>query len=53
MINHLETEYKLLVTKEQFECLSALYPNKTFIPQCNTYYDTKDCLLYTSDAADE
>lgn len=45
MINHLETEYKLLVIKEQFECLSALYPNKTFIPQCNTYYDTKDMQL--------
>ncbi len=45
MINHLETEYKLLVTKEQFDSLSALYPDKTFIPQYNTYYDTKDMQL--------
>lgn len=45
MINHVETEYKLLVNKEDFEKLSALYPNKTFIQQINTYYDTKDMQL--------
>lgn len=45
MINHVETEYKLLVSKEEFEKLSALYPNKTFIQQINTYYDTKDMQL--------
>lgn len=42
MINNLEVEYKILVTKEQFESLSALYPKKTFIKQINTYYDTAD-----------
>lgn len=45
MINHLETEYKLLVSKEQFEQLSTLYPDKTFVPQSNTYYDTMDMQL--------
>lgn len=41
MINNLEIEYKCLVNREQFEKLSNLYPNKTFIRQKNTYYDTK------------
>lgn len=45
MINHVETEYKLLVNKEDFEKLSALYPDKIFIKQINTYYDTKDMQL--------
>ncbi len=45
MINHIETEFKLLVTKEKFEQLSALYPEKTFITQVNTYYDTPDLSL--------
>lgn len=45
MINHVETEYKLLVNKEDFEKLSALYPDKTFVKQVNTYYDTKDMQL--------
>lgn len=40
MINNIEVEYKLLVTKDQFEQLSNLYPNKEFIKQTNTYYDT-------------
>ena len=42
MINNLEIEYKILVTKAQFEKLSAMYPNKKFILQINTYYDTKN-----------
>lgn len=45
MINHVETEHKLLVNKEDFEKLSALYPDKIFIKQINTYYDTKDMQL--------
>lgn len=45
MVNHVETEYKLLVSKEEFERLSALYPDKTFVKQVNTYYDTKDMQL--------
>ena len=42
MINNIEVEYKILVDKEIFEKLSNLYPNKTFIKQVNTYYDTKN-----------
>lgn len=45
MINNLEIEYKILVTQEQFEKLSSLYPNKTFVKQVNTYYDTDDFYL--------
>lgn len=40
MINNIEIEYKLLVSKENFDKLSELYPNKQFIKQTNTYYDT-------------
>lgn len=40
MINNIEIEYKLLVSKENFEKLSNLYQNKQFIKQTNTYYDT-------------
>ena len=40
MINNIEIEYKLLVSKEKFEKLSNLYQNKQFIKQTNTYYDT-------------
>lgn len=42
MINNLEIEYKVLVNEKQFIALSELYPNKTFIKQINTYYDTKN-----------
>ena len=42
MINNIEVEYKILVSKENFEKLSNLYPNKTFNKQVNTYYDTKN-----------
>lgn len=42
MINNLEIEYKILLNENQFNTLSALYPNKTFIKQVNTYYDTKN-----------
>lgn len=42
MINNLEVEYKILVTKEDFEKLSALYQDKTFIKQINYYYDTEN-----------
>lgn len=42
MYKNLEIEYKILVNEKQFEALSACYPNKTFIKQVNTYYDTKN-----------
>ena len=42
MINNIEVEYKILVEKDVFEKLSDLYPNKTFIKQVNTYYDTEN-----------
>ncbi|MGN1343405.1 MAG: CYTH domain-containing protein [Traorella sp.] len=42
MINNIEIEFKILVNKEKFEELSNLYPNKQFIKQVNTYYDTKN-----------
>ena len=42
MINNIEVEYKILVSKENFDKLSNLYPNKTFNKQVNTYYDTKN-----------
>ncbi len=45
MINNLEIEYKILVTKQQFDLLSSFYPDKTFIKQINTYYDTKSSEL--------
>lgn len=40
MFNNLEIEYKQLVSEEQFNQLSNQYPNKKFIRQTNTYYDT-------------
>ena len=45
MINNIEVEYKILVSKEIFNKLSDLYPNKTFNKQVNTYYDTKNNTL--------
>lgn len=42
MNKNLEIEYKVLVTKEQFETLASNYPSLTFIRQINTYYDTED-----------
>ena len=42
MINNLEIEYKILVSKEQFMQLSDLYPDKVFVLQTNTYYDTEN-----------
>ena len=42
MHNNIEIEYKILVSKEQFEKLSNLFTNKTFSRQVNTYYDTKN-----------
>ena len=41
MINNLEVEYKILVNKDSFEKLSALYKDKMFVKQTNYYYDTE------------
>lgn len=40
MNKHIEKEYKMLVSKEQFDKLCGLYENLNFITQTNTYYDT-------------
>lgn len=40
MNKNIEKEYKVLVSKEQFDTLLKSYPNITFIQQMNTYYDT-------------
>lgn len=40
MNKNIEKEYKVLLTKEQFEKLLSNYPNAVFKTQCNTYYDT-------------
>lgn len=40
MNKHVEKEYKMLVSKEQFDKLCGLYENLNFITQTNTYYDT-------------
>lgn len=40
MNKNIEKEYKVLVTKDQFEALRCLYKNLEFIRQINTYYDT-------------
>lgn len=45
MVNNLETEYKLLVTKEQFEKLRNKYNELEYRTQINSYYDTKDSLM--------
>lgn len=42
MKTNIEKEYKLLVTKEQFEQLVSLYEPIFFHKQVNTYYDTTD-----------
>ena len=42
MKTNIEKEYKLLVTKEQFEQLVSLYEPISFHKQVNTYYDTTD-----------
>lgn len=42
MNKNIEKEYKLLVTKEQFERLLSYYPDAVFKEQTNTYYDTED-----------
>lgn len=42
MKTNIEKEYKLLVTKEQFEQLVSLYEPISFHKQVNTYYDTID-----------
>lgn len=41
MNKNIETEFKILVTKEQFNALSELYPDKKTFIQINTYYDNK------------
>lgn len=45
MIKNIEVEFKTLLTKEQFEELSSMYPNKQFVKQTNTYYDTPNGTL--------
>lgn len=42
MQNGIEKEYKILLTKDQFQSLCSHYENLTFIKQVNTYYDTVD-----------
>lgn len=42
MNENLEIEYKVLLTKEQFDTLVSQYDDVHFIRQVNTYYDTKD-----------
>lgn len=42
MINNIEVEYKILLSKDNFDKLSNLYPDKIFTKQVNTYYDTKN-----------
>ena len=40
MNKNIEKEYKVLLTKEQFEKLLSNYPNAVFKTQCKYYYDT-------------
>ncbi|WP_243833759.1 CYTH domain-containing protein [Breznakia blatticola] len=42
MKTHIEKEYKILVTKEQFDQLITNYPEIDFITQTNYYYDNKN-----------
>lgn len=42
MNENLEIEYKVLLTKEQFDTLVSQYDDVHFIRQVNTYYDTKN-----------
>ena len=39
MEKNIETEYKILVSKETFEELLAYYPSTEFKEQVNTYFD--------------
>lgn len=41
MIKNIETEYKLLVSKDKFEELLSLYPGMEFHTQVNTYFDNE------------
>lgn len=45
MKKNIEKEYKILVTKEQFEQLLSNYPEAVFHKQINTYYDTSDNMI--------
>lgn len=40
---HIEKEYKILVSKHQFETLLKKYPEAVFHKQINSYYDTSSC----------
>lgn len=40
MNKHVEKEYKMLVSREQFDNLCSLYETLDFVTQINTYYDT-------------
>ncbi len=48
-MNHLEIEYKTLLTKNEYQQLLPLFADVKPIKQTNYYI----CLLYTSDAADD
>lgn len=39
---NIEKEYKILVTRAEFETLLKQYPQAVFHKQVNTYYDTKE-----------
>ena len=45
MLNNLEVEYKILVSKQQFLQLKGCYSPLTTRTQTNTYYDTEDYSL--------
>ena len=45
MEKHIEKEYKVLLTKEQFETLCNQFNDLKFVSQTNTYYDTKDFVI--------
>lgn len=42
MNKHIEKEYKVLLSEDQFKKLCALYKNLNFVTQVNTYYDTQN-----------
>lgn len=42
MNKNIEKEFKVLVTKQQFDFLLKSYPSVVFKKQVNTYYDTAD-----------
>lgn len=45
MNKNIEKEYKILVSKEQFQTLLNEYPKAVFKEQINTYYDSVDFMI--------